>query len=64
MKTRLLPCPNCREVPDVGYACGEYFIMSAVHLERECFCGSFSEMHSSEEREIDCWNKAVKEYNG
>jgi hypothetical protein len=64
MKTGLLPCPKCREVPDVVYVCGEYFIMSAVYNVGECFCGSFCEMHSSEEREIDCWNEAVKKYNG
>lgn len=59
MKAELLPCPKCGDVPDVGYACGEYFIMSVVHPVGECFCSSFCEMHSSEELEIKVWNEAV-----
>ncbi len=23
----LKPCPQCGEVPEIGYACGEYFIL-------------------------------------
>lgn len=49
-------------MPEVGYACGEFFIMSAVHPVGECFCGNFTEMHSSEEKEIEVWNKAVGKY--
>lgn len=58
----LLPCPECGDVPEVGYACGEYFIMSTVHPVGECFCGNFTEMHSSEEKEIEVWNEAVGKY--
>lgn len=58
----LLSCPECGDVPEIGYACGEYFIMSSIHPVGECFCSDFVEMHSSEELEIDVWNKAVTEY--
>ncbi len=63
MKAELLPCPDCGDIPEIGYACGEYFIMSAVHPVGECFCGTFCEMHSGEEREVECWNKAVREHS-
>ena len=63
MKNELLPCPMCGHLPFIQYACGEYFIMSAVHPDGECFCGSFCEMHASEEREAECWNDAVRQYS-
>ena len=58
MKTGLLPCPKCMKVPDIGYVCGEYFILPVG----ECFCGRFNEMHSSEEKEAEVWNMAVREH--
>ena len=52
------PCPQCGEVPTIGYACGEYFIYS--HEEKDCACDSFTEMHSTKEQEIEAWNKFCK----
>lgn len=50
-------CPKCGRRPAIGYACGEYFIMTA---DDTCpLCSNFNEMHSSEEREIIEWNKAA-----
>lgn len=51
------PCPQCGEVPTIGYACGEYFIVPTSKAVGACVCGSFNEMHSSEEREIEAWNR-------
>ena len=59
----LKPCPVCHKIPTIAYACGEYFIMSE---DDECpVCGvyGFTEMHSSEEREIEAWNRRVSESN-
>ena len=28
MENELKPCPECGEVPMIGYACGEYFILT------------------------------------
>ena len=52
------PCPRCGEVPNIGYACGEYFIMGAT--EGCPVCDGFTEMHSSEEQEIYAWNESVE----
>lgn len=51
----LKPCPKCGRVPMIGYACGEYFIVGNV---ADCpVCDGFTEMHSSEETEIEAWNR-------
>lgn len=54
----LKPCPSCGVPPKIGYACGEYFVYSE---QEDCpYCGlDFTEMHSSEEREIEAWNGRV-----
>lgn len=57
--TELKPCSQCGETPILGYACGEYFILSLSKAIGTCVCSSFNEMHSSEEQEIDCWNRRV-----
>ena len=58
MANELKPCPSCGRVPLIGYACGEYFIMGAV---KECpVCDDFIEMHSSEEMEIEAWNRRAE----
>ena len=57
MKPDPKPCPKCGMKPRIGYACGEYFIVGMVV---DCpVCDYFGEMHSSEEAEIEAWNKAV-----
>lgn len=61
-REELMPCPECGDVPEIQYACGEYFLINPLHRSKRCFCNDFPEMHSSEEYEIECWNKAVKEY--
>lgn len=54
----LKPCPQCGEVPEIGYACGEYFIYSCE--EKDCACNNFTEMHSSMNQEVEAWNKFCK----
>jgi hypothetical protein len=56
-KTELKPCPECGEVPEIGYCCGEYFIYHPSKVVGMCFCASFTEMHSSEHLEIEAWNR-------
>lgn len=56
----LKPCPQCGEVPEIGYACGEYFILSISRAVGACVCSSFAEMHSTKEQEIEAWNKFCK----
>ena len=58
----LKPCPQCREVPTIGYACGDFFIRTSKPVGT-CFCGSFVEMHSSPEREAEAWNRHVEVIN-
>ncbi|MBQ7767572.1 MAG: hypothetical protein IJ403_01665 [Oscillospiraceae bacterium] len=53
------PCPRCGEVPHIGYACGEYFIMGVT--EGCPVCDGFTEMHSSEEQEIYAWNRRAED---
>lgn len=60
MPNELKPCPQCQEVPMVGYVCGEYFIFTASKPVGTCFCSSFAEMHSSQEQEIEAWNRRVE----
>ena len=55
----LKPCPQCGEVPEIGYCCGEYFIFHLSKCVGTCFCSSFAEMHSSKQTEIDAWNRSV-----
>ena len=55
----LKPCPKCKEVPIIGYACGEYFIMPVSKAVGTCVCSSFVEMHSDEKDEIEAWNRRV-----
>lgn len=59
----LKPCPQCKEVPTIGYACGEYFIMPTPKAGVSCLCKSFNEMHSSKELEIEAWNRRVDSGN-
>lgn len=59
---KIKPCPQCKEVPLIGYACGEYFIMSLDKITGTCLCSSFIEMHSTEEQEIESWNRGVSRY--
>lgn len=56
----LKPCPVCGFVPKIGYACGEYFVYGD---DNHCpGCGNaFFEMHSSEELEIEAWNRRVND---
>ena len=56
----LKPCPQCGEVPEIGYACGEYFILTTSKSVEDCVCSSFTEMHSTKEQEIEAWNRRAK----
>ena len=56
MMADILPCPKCGEVPLIGYACGEYFVLPLSKPVGTCICSSFYEMHASEEQEIEAWN--------
>lgn len=51
----LKPCPQCGDRVEIGYACGEYFIMPRER--KECACCNFTEMHSNIEQEIEAWNQ-------
>lgn len=62
--TEVKPCPQCKEVPIIGYCCGEHFVMPLKAPVGACVCSSFTEMHSSEETEIKAWNKHVEEMVG
>ena len=53
----LKPCPKCGVVPEIAYACGEYFIFSIDKPVGVCVCSSFCEMHTSKEQEINAWNR-------
>ena len=61
MPNELKPCPECGEVPKISYACGEYFVMPKNYVARKnCFCMmGFTEMHASEDAEIEAWNRRV-----
>ena len=54
--SELKPCPFCGRVPEIGYACGEYFIMSE---DDACPCCGieYSEMHSNEVIMVEAWNR-------
>lgn len=54
--SELKPCPRCGVPPKIGYVCGEYFVYGE---NIGCpYCGAaFTEMHSSEELEIEAWNR-------
>lgn len=54
--TELWACKYCGKTPSLGYACGEYFIMTGIGCVG---CDLFTEMHASEDREIDAWNKQM-----
>ena len=58
----MAPCPQCGKVPEISYACGEYFIFNSSEPRYTCFCGHFTEMHSSMKSEVEAWNKAVNNY--
>ena len=58
----ILPCPTCGRFPKLGYACGEHFIYSQDKSIGECVCSSFISRGSTEEQEIERWNKSVKDY--
>lgn len=57
----LKPCPVCHKIPEIGYACGEYFIMSEDDDCPVCGINGFTEMHSNEEQEIEAWNRRGNE---
>ena len=57
-KKSIKPCPLCNETPEIGYVCGEYFVLPIG----SCVCGKFNEMHSSEEQEIEAWNNHVERW--
>lgn len=57
MSKELKPCPQCGDIPTIAYACGEYFILSISKPVFACFCSSFTEMHSSKDKEIEVWNR-------
>lgn len=59
---KMAPCPQCGEVPEISYACGEYFIFKHAEPPDTCFCNCFMEMHSSTKSEVEAWNKAVSNY--
>ena len=61
-QTELKPCPKCGEVPQIGYACGEYFIFSESVPFDACICSSFHEMHSSEKQETEVWNEHIENH--
>ena len=54
----LKPCPKCGVPPKMAYVCGEYFVYGD---DEDCpYCGiDFTEMHSSEELEVEAWNRRV-----
>ena len=54
------PCPQCGEVPTIQYACGEYFVVPLSKPIGTCICGSFNEMHSSKQIEIEAWNRRAE----
>lgn len=57
----LKPCAVCGGTPTLGHVCGEYF----VHGEDEdcpCCGVDFSETHSSEELEIEVWNRRTEQW--
>lgn len=60
----LKPCLKCKEVPTIGYACGEYFILPISNPAGTCVCSSFVEMHASEKQEIEAWNRRAADEQG
>lgn len=56
-EAKLKPCPKCGETPEIGYCRGEYFIFHPAKVVGTCVCASFAEMHSSEQQEIEAWNR-------
>ena len=56
----LRECPVCRKVPKLSYCCGEYFV-AGEDAECPCCGTAFTEMHSSEERMTEAWNKRAAE---
>lgn len=53
------PCPICGNVPQIGYACEESFVVGTDGCE---FCGhggTFTEVCSNEYDETEAWNNAV-----
>ena len=58
----LARCPWCGVSPQLGYACGEYFIHGN---DPDCpYCGTaFTEMHSDPRMEIDSWNRRAEDGN-
>jgi hypothetical protein len=53
MPIKLNPCVKCGSVPQMAYACGEYFIIGRCEA-----CNGFKIMHSTEEQEAEDWNAA------
>ena len=55
----LQPCPRCGVSPHLAYCCGEYLIYGD---DNDCpICGdAFTEMHSSEKKEVEAWNRRAE----
>lgn len=53
---RINACPVCKNVPKLGYACGEYFIAGTDGNCTGCGTNGFGVMHSSPDLEIEEWN--------
>ena len=58
----LKECPACGKIPKIGYACGDYYVYGG---DDDCpGCGlTFTEMHSSEVREVEAWNRRAEDGN-
>ncbi len=54
---KIKACPNCGKIPRIRYACGEYFVVGGDEM---CWlCSEFTEMHATEQQEIEVWNQTV-----
>lgn len=60
--SKILPCPTCGKFPKLGYACGEHYIFSQEQAIGECVRSSYTVMSSTEQLEIERWNKSVKDF--
>lgn len=50
----IIKCPLCHTTPDVGYECGEYYLIDS---DTNCpCCGEFHEMHRLQSDLINGWN--------
>jgi hypothetical protein len=59
MAIKLNPCKVCGNVPKIGYACGEHFVIGNDQCPRCKPCGEWKDvMRASEISEIRDWNVA------